>query len=122
MPIITMRTLLDIFIPVSEACQGHLHDRQGRQESGDNLKGFGYGTPLFLEYEVDGEKKGGARNDGALSYVMTLLGSRAVHSLGTFKLPINSPPCPLSDNGAFLASGELLSTGTRRSFFFSRSL
>jgi len=30
---------------------------EGRQESGDDLKAFGYGSPLFLEYEVAGERK-----------------------------------------------------------------
>src|SRR5512143_2988202 len=29
----------------------------GKQETGDDLKAFGYGSPLFLEYEVDGERK-----------------------------------------------------------------
>ena len=30
---------------------------RGKQEEGDTLKGFGYGTPLFLEYDVAGERK-----------------------------------------------------------------
>ena len=30
---------------------------EGKQEAGDDLKAFGYGLPLFLEYEVAGERK-----------------------------------------------------------------
>jgi hypothetical protein len=30
---------------------------EGKQETGGDLKAFGYGSPLFLEYEVAGERK-----------------------------------------------------------------
>ena len=29
----------------------------GAQEEGDDLKGFGYGSPLFVEYDEEGEPK-----------------------------------------------------------------
>ena len=30
---------------------------EGKQETGEELKEYGYGSPLFLEYEVAGERK-----------------------------------------------------------------
>jgi hypothetical protein len=30
---------------------------EGKQEANDDLKAYGYGSPLFLEYEVAGELK-----------------------------------------------------------------
>ena len=92
---------------------------QGRQEAGDDLKGFGYGTPLFLEYEVNGEKKKAVLETMApSSYGHDHFSDRAQAILWEHSC-FNQLPrhVPSLDSGAFLDSGRIISTGLTREFF-----
>lgn len=91
----------------------------GRQESGDELKGFGYGSPLFIDYEVAGErKKAVIETMSASAYGHEHFSDRAQAILwehGAF----NSLPRHVRsiDSGAFLRSGKMISTGDAEEFF-----
>ncbi len=92
---------------------------QGRQETGDDLKGFGYGTPLFLEYQVNGEKKKAVLETMATSsYGHDHFSDRAQailweHScFNKLQRHVHS-----LDSGAFLDSGKIISTGRSQEFF-----
>ena len=92
---------------------------QGRQEAGDDLKGFGYGTPLFLEYEVNGEKKKAVLETMApSSYGHDHFSDRAQAILWEHAC-FNSLPRHVRslDSGAFLDSGRIISTGPAKEFF-----
>jgi len=92
---------------------------RGTQEEGDDLKGFGYGSPLFLEYEANGEKKKAVLETMASSsYGHDHFSDRAQAILWEHSAFNNLPRHVRSlDNGAFLESGSLLSTGASREFF-----
>lgn len=92
---------------------------QGRQEAGDDLKGFGYGTPLFLEYEVSGEKKKAVLETMApSSYGHDHFSDRAQAILWEHSCFNNLPRHVHSlDSGAFLDSGRIISTGPTKEFF-----
>jgi hypothetical protein len=92
---------------------------QGRQEAGDDLKGFGYGTPLFLEYEVNGEKKKAVLETMApSSYGHDHFSDRAQAILwehSCFNKLLRHVRS--LDSGAFLDSGKIISTGLAKEFF-----
>ena len=94
-------------------------NEEGRQEIGDDLKGFGYGTPLFLEYEVAGEKKKAVLETmSPSSYGHDHFSDRAQAILWEHsafnKLPRHVRAL---DSGAFLDSGKIISTGKAEEFF-----
>jgi hypothetical protein len=91
----------------------------GTQEEGDDLKGFGYGSPLFLEYEVGRERKKAVLETMApSSYGHDHFSDRAQTILWEHSAFNNLPRHVHSiDSGAFLESGRLLSTGKAREFF-----
>ncbi len=91
----------------------------GAQEEGDDLKGFGYGKPLFLEYEVGGERKKAVLETMAPSpYGHDHFSDRAQSILWEHAAFNNLPRHVRSiDSGAFLETGRIISTGKAREFF-----
>lgn len=91
----------------------------GAQEEGDDLKGFGYGSPLFVEYEVAGERRKAVLETMAPStYGHDHFSDRAQSILWEHSAFNDLPRHVRSlDSGAFLDSGRLLSTGSAREFF-----
>ncbi|OGW39219.1 MAG: aminoglycoside phosphotransferase [Nitrospirae bacterium GWC2_56_14] len=91
----------------------------GAQEEGDDLKGFGYGAPLFLEYEVSGERKKAVLETMApSSYGHDHFSDRAQAILWEHASFNNLPGHVRSiDSGAFLGSGRIVSTGKAEEFF-----
>jgi tRNA A-37 threonylcarbamoyl transferase component Bud32 len=91
----------------------------GAQEEGDDLKGFGYGAPLFLEYEVSGErKKTVLETMASSSYGHDHFSDRAQAILWEHASFNNLPGHVRSiDSGAFLGSGKIVSTGKAEEFF-----
>lgn len=92
---------------------------EGAQEAGDDLKGFGYGSPLFIEYEVSGErKKAVLETMSPSSYGHDHFSDRAQAILwehATFnKLPRHARSL---DCGAVLDDGRMISTGRAGEFF-----
>jgi hypothetical protein len=93
--------------------------RHGAQEEGDDLKGFGYGSPLFLEYEVGSERmKAVLETMAPSSYGHDHFSDRAQAILWEHSAFNNLPRHVRSiDSGAFLDSGRIISTGRAREFF-----
>jgi tRNA A-37 threonylcarbamoyl transferase component Bud32 len=91
----------------------------GVQEEGDDLKGFGYGAPLFLEYEVSGEQKRAVLETMApSSYGHDHFSDRAQAILWEHAAFNDLPRHVRSlDSGAFLNSGRIVSTGKTEEFF-----
>ncbi len=91
----------------------------GAQEEGDDLKGFGYGKPLFLEYEVGGARKKAVLETMAPSpYGHDHFSDRAQSILWEHSAFNNHPRHVRSiDSGAFLDTGRIISTGKAREFF-----
>ena len=92
---------------------------QGAQEEGDDLKGFGYGAPLFLEYELSGERKKAVLETMApSSYGHEHFADRAQAVLWE-QAAFNNLPRHVRaiDSGAFLDSGGIISTGRAEEFF-----
>jgi len=91
----------------------------GKQEEGDTLKGFGYGTPLFLEYDVAGERKKAVLETMApSSYGHDHFSDRAQAILWEHSAFNNLPRHVRSlDSGAFLDTGKIISTGRAEEFF-----
>lgn len=92
---------------------------EGKQEAGDDLKAFGYGSPLFLEYEVAGErKKAVLETMTPSSYGHDHFSDRAQAILWEHSSFNNLARHVRSlDSGAFLDSGAIISTGRTREFF-----
>jgi len=92
---------------------------EGKQEAGDDLKAFGYGLPLFLEYEVAGERKKSVLETMTPSfYGHDHFSDRAQAILWEHSAFNNLPRHVRSlDCGAFLGTGTILSTGKAREFF-----
>jgi hypothetical protein len=92
---------------------------QGKKELGGTLKTFGYGTPVFLEFEVDGVKRRAVLETmSPSSFGHEHFSDRAQTILwehGAF----NALPRHVRsfDSGAFLRSGDLVSTGRAEEFF-----
>ena len=91
----------------------------GAQEEGDDLKGFGYGSPLFLEYETAGERKRAVLETMAPStFGHEHYADRAQTILWEHRAFNTLPRHVRSlDSGAFLDSGEMISTGRTEEFF-----
>jgi len=92
------------------------HDKQ---ELAGELKAFGYGTPVFIEYE-----SGGERNQAVLetmspsSYGHDHFSDRAQAVLWEHSAFNNLPRHVRSlDSGVFLNSGAIISTGDAEEFF-----
>jgi hypothetical protein len=92
---------------------------EGKQEAGDDLKAYGYGSPLFLEYEVAGaRKKAVLETMTPSSYGHDHFSDRAQAILWEHSAFNNLPRHVRSlDSGAFLDSGAVISTGKTREFF-----
>ncbi len=92
---------------------------EGRQESSEDLKAFGYGSPLFLEYDVGGERiKTVLETMTPSSFGHDHFSDRAQAILWEHSAFNNLPRHVRSlDNGAFLDSGTIISTGKAREFF-----
>jgi hypothetical protein len=92
---------------------------QGVQEAGDDLKGFGYGSPLFLEYEIDGQRRKAVLETMAPSpYGHDHFSDRAQAILWEHASFNNLPRHVTSiDSGAFLDTGTMISLGRTREFF-----
>ena len=92
---------------------------RGSQEEGDDLKGFGYGSPLFIEYEVSGDRKKAVLETMAPStFGHDHFSDRAQTILWEHSAFNNLPRHVSSlDSGAFLDSGRLISTGKAHEFF-----
>jgi hypothetical protein len=93
--------------------------RHGAQEEGDDLKGFGYGSPLFLEYEVGSERMRSVLETMAPSaYGHDHFSDRAQAVLWEHSAFNNLPRHVRSiDSGAFLDTGKMVSTGRAQEFF-----
>ncbi len=91
----------------------------GTQEEGDDLKGFGYGSPLFIEYDVSGERKKAVLETMAPSaYGHDHFSDRAQAILWEHSAFNRLPRHVRSlDSGAFLGSGGMISTGSTQEFF-----
>jgi hypothetical protein len=92
---------------------------EGKQESSEDLKAYGYGSPLFLEYEVSGERKKVVLETMApSSYGHDHFSDRAQAILWEHSAFNNLPRHVRSlDSGAFLDSGTIISTGKAKEFF-----
>ena len=92
---------------------------EGKQETRDDLKAFGYGSPLFLEYEVAGErKKAVLETMTPSSYGHDHFSDRAQAILWEHAAFNNLPRHVRSlDSGAFLNTGKIISTGRAEEFF-----
>lgn len=120
MPSITVKALTDYLSSLyGKSVRIHSMTGHGAQEEGDDLKGFGYGSPLFLEYEVDGERKKAVLETMApSSYGHDHFSDRAQAILWEHSA-FNSLPRHVRsiDSGAFLDSGKIISTGQAGEFF-----
>ncbi len=92
---------------------------QGKKELGGDLKSFGYGTPVFLEFETGGNiRKAVLETMSPSSFGHEHFSDRAQAVLwehGAFNdLPHHVHSL---DSGAFLRSGGLISTGQAEEFF-----
>ena len=92
---------------------------EGKQEAGDDLKAFGYGLPLFLEYEVAGARKKAVLETMApSSFGHDHFSDRAQAILWAHSAFNNLPRHVRSlDSGAVLESGTIISTGKASEFF-----
>lgn len=92
---------------------------EGKQESGSDLKAYGYGSPLFLEYEVAGErKKAVLETMTPSSFGHDHFSDRAQAILWEHSAFNNLPRHVRSiDCGAFLNTGSIISVGKAREFF-----
>lgn len=92
---------------------------EGRQETSEDLKGFGYGEPIFIEYELEGNRKKVVLETMAPSlYSHDHFSDRAQAILWEHAAFNNMPKHVRSlDSGAVLISGSIISTGKAREFF-----
>ncbi len=93
--------------------------KEGKQENGEDLKAFGYGSPLFIEFEIRGERRKAVLETMApSSYGHDHFSDRAQSILWEHSAFNNLPRHVRSlDSGAFLESGGVISTGKAREFF-----
>jgi hypothetical protein len=92
---------------------------EGKQETRDDLKAFGYGSPLFLEFEVAGEyRKAVLETMTSSLFGHDHFSDRAQAILWEHSAFNNLPRHVRSiDCGAFLDSGIIVSTGKAQEFF-----
>lgn len=93
--------------------------RHGAEELAGELKEYGYGAPLFIEYEVGGSlRKAVLETMSPSTFGHDHFSDRAQSILwehGAFnRLPRHVRSL---DSGAFLTTGEMLSTGAAEEFF-----
>lgn len=91
----------------------------GKQELAGELKAFGYGTPVFIEYEVSGVRKKAVLETMSPSpFGHDHFSDRAQAVLWEHSA-FNSLPRHVRsiDSGAFLTSGKIISTGKAEEFF-----
>ncbi len=91
----------------------------GKQELAGSLKSFGYGTPVFVEYEVGGMRKKAVLETMSPSpFGHDHFSDRAQAILWEHSA-FNSLPRHVRslDSGAFLRSGHIISTGQTEEFF-----
>ncbi len=90
-----------------------------KQELGGELKGFGYGTPVFIEFELRGEKRRAVLETmSPSSYGHDHFSDRAQAVLWEHDAFNRLPRHVRSlDSGAVLRSGGLVSTGAAEEFF-----
>jgi hypothetical protein len=120
MPVITVQAVTEYLQSLyTEPVRVLSMTSQGRQEEGDDLKGFGYGSPLFLEYEVGGKRqKAVLETMTPSSYGHDHFSDRAQSILWEHSAFNNLPRHVRSiDSGAFLDSGKIISTGRAQEFF-----
>jgi len=92
---------------------------EGRQETREDLKSFGYGTPLFLEFEVAGEiRKAVLETMAPSSFGHDHFSDRAQVILWE-NAAFNSLPRHVRslDSGAVLDTDAIISVGKAREFF-----
>jgi hypothetical protein len=91
----------------------------GKKELAGDLKAFGYGTPVFIEYELAGEKKRAVLETmSPSSFGHDHFSDRAQAILWEHSAFNNLPRHVRSlDSGAFLRTGGLISTGSAEEFF-----
>lgn len=91
----------------------------GKQELSGSLKSFGYGTPVFIEFESDGTKRRVVLETmSPSSFGHDHFSDRAQAILWEHDAFNRLPKHVRSlDSGAFLRSGELISTGEAEEFF-----
>jgi len=92
---------------------------EGKQEASKGLKAFGYGAPLFIEFEVNNQRKKVVLETMAPStYGHDHFSDRAQAILWEHSAFNNLPGHVRSlDCGAFLESGAIISTGNAEEFF-----
>lgn len=92
---------------------------EGRQESSDDLKGFGYGSPLFLEYEVSGARRKAVLETMAPSSFGHDHFSDRAQAILWEHAAFNALPRHVRslDSGAIMDTGAIISTGPAREFF-----
>jgi hypothetical protein len=92
---------------------------EGKQETSEDLKAFGYGSPLFLDYEVGNKRRKAVLETMApSSFGHDHFSDRAQSILWEHSAFNNLPRHVRSlDSGAFLDSGEIISTGKASEFF-----
>lgn len=120
MPQITMQAIADYLASLyGKPVHMISMTREGKQEGSEDLKAFGYGSPLFLEYEVAGERrKSVLETMASSSFGHDHFSDRAQAILWEHSAFNNLPRHVRSlDNGAFLDSGLIISTGRAREFF-----
>lgn len=92
---------------------------QGRTELAGSLKAFGYGSPLFIEYEIDGTARQAVLETmSPSSFGHDHFSDRAQAILWEHSA-FNALPRHVRslDSGAFLRSGDMISTGLTEEFF-----
>lgn len=91
----------------------------GKQELTGDLKAFGYGTPVFLEYEAGGTRKQAVLETMSPSpFGHDHFSDRAQAILWEHSAFNDLPRHVRSlDSGAFLRSGKIISTGNAEEFF-----
>jgi hypothetical protein len=92
---------------------------EGKQETSEDLKAFGYGAPLFIEFEVNNRRKKVVLETIASStYGHDHFSDRAQTILWEHSAFNNLAGHVRSlDSGAFLESGAIISTGKAEEFF-----
>ncbi len=97
----------------------HSLSEHSKQELSGELKAYGYGTPVFIEYEVAGErKKAVLETMSPSSFGHEHFSDRAQAILWEHSAFNRLPRHVRSlDSGAFLASGKIISTGQAEEFF-----
>lgn len=91
----------------------------GKRELSGELKAFGYGTPVFLEYEIEGRRKKAVLETMSPSpFGHDHFSDRAQAILWEHRAFNTLPRHARSlDSGAFLESGKIISTGKAEEFF-----